>query len=372
MYLFGLSSIIPVYGDPTRNIRVAEHVLAGQPPAVFGGEVVRPPLFYLVLAAFHSVDLSFLLPPIFIILLVLVIRKIHQKVGQDFTSFALLFPPMYILGTRAFADGLTILLFGILFFYILQDHKGGVRETFLYPSLIIGALIFTREISLTLPILVVLLILVVKRTARYAMLLIPFGVATVFLAVYVGATTSGSVTPQYLSTYILLGLSRPATLNLVDGFLTLFSPIIPSQIVVGDLAGYLPGSFIQFFDFADITNVVRIGVYVLTALIFFPFLVGVICIATRARELDFARFSLSVLAYAILIWTALTVIYTGVDAFRFASPVMPLMAYFGTVGLRSIERFSPPVAWVSKGALIFGAILWAVRTLRQFMDFGAG
>jgi hypothetical protein len=361
-WLFILGWMIPPYGDPATNMRLSSNLLRFGVPLDPVSRVVRPPIFYGLLASASLLGIQFLVPPLLLTLLLMLIRKIHEDNGIPLSLFALLFPPLYIVGSRAFVESLVALGFALLYIILLKQGRWEPKHHLLL-WLTIGLLTFTKEIGLTITLFFLIMIAVDGPSRKYVSGLVSSLFFT--LAFYYYAFAAGGYT--YL---VVISLISTITFEkLLRAFFFTFSPIIPEEFTVGDLPAYVPfASVLPAAAQLWMTEGIRATIILLLLLILLPFAVGATRVALAKERERPTRLAKGVLIYSLILWFALIYSLGPVDAFRYIPMTFPLVGLFGTRGLKLIEGKAPKLSILVKAALLLGLTLWSVRSIRLHLS----
>jgi hypothetical protein len=362
-WLFVLSWMIPPYGDPALHLyRTSRNFLnLGVPFDPVAG-AIRPPIFYGLLALTSLLDISFLVPPLLLTLLFILVEKFHRDNGIPLSRFTLLFPPLYVIGSRTYLESLVALGFALLYMILLDEGQWKPKQHILL-WLTVGLLTFTKEISLTITLFFLIMIAVDGPLKKHISGLISSLFFTLAYYCYVCIVAGGPIYSCFslVSTINVEGLLR--------GFFFTFSPIIPEEFTVGDLPAYVPVASalpaeLQLWT----TQGIRATIILTSLLISLPFGIGAAQVALAKEREQPTRLAKGVLIYSLILWFALFYSLGSVDTFRYIPMTFPLVGLFGTRGLKLIEGKAPKLSILVKAALLLGLILWSVRSIRLHLS----
>jgi hypothetical protein len=358
-WLFVLSWMIPPYGDPATHLYGTSRnfLKLGVPLDPISG-AVRAPIFYGLLALTSLLGIHFLVPPLLLTLLFMLVEKIHSNNGIPLSRFTLLFPPLYVVGSRTYLESLVALGFALLYMILLDEGRWKPKQHVLL-WLTVGLLTFTKEISLTIAFFFLLMIAVDGPSRKYVSGLVSSLLFTLAFYCYVYVIAKGYM----FSAFNLI--STMSIQKLLRGFFFTFSPIIPEEFTVSDLPAYIPvASALPAELQLWATQGIRATIILTSLLIFLPFGVGAAQVALAKERGQPTRLAKGVLIYSLILWFALIYSLGSVDAFRYIPMMFPLVGLFGTRGLKLIEGKAPKLSILVKAALLLGLTLWSVRSIR--------
>jgi len=353
----------PPYGDPANHLYgTSSNFLKLGVPLDPVAAPVRPPILYGLLALTSLLGIHFLVPPLLTTLLFILIGKIHSDNDIPLSRFALLFPPLYVIGSRTYLESLVALGFALLYMVLLSEGRWKPRHHALL-WLTVGLLTFTKEISLTIALFFLIMIAVDGPSRKYISGLASSLFFALAFSYYVLIAVGGSM----YSCFSLI--STISAQKFLRAFFFTFSSIMPWEFTVSDLLAYVPAaSALPAEAQLWATQGIRAAVALASLLIFLPFAIGAAQVALAKERERPIRLAKGVLIYSLILWFGLIYAMGYVDAFRFIPMAFPLVGLFGTRGLRFVEERVPKVSGLIKAALLLDLMLWSVRSIRLHLS----
>ena len=346
--------IMPPYGDPAVVIWTSKVMsMTGFPydPVCSKSELmlcVRSPLYYSLLAisdGFYKIIPIVLTGLFFTFQIILVSYN-----GLSLSVFALMFPSIYLLFSRTYADSLTATLSTFMLIVLIKANANDSKRynvlLFLTPML----LILTRESSSALPLLLLIIFLIKPEFRNKKLLTLFFGWIAGLIVWQLYVKMSGGLSYSDFQPHL------PTIEEFYRAAITTLTPILPWEIRSEDLQAYfIPSNFAPLF-----TNLVTIIVILLGIICLIPLISSLI----HYRQID--RLILGQVIFGIAAAGGLLFLKGEIDFFRHLAYLLPAIPLLIEVGIKNIQKHTRAGAAMIKISFILMFILYFVRTVRLF------
>jgi len=352
--------ITPPYGDPAIVIWTSKIMsITGFPyDPVCTGELliqdyhkillcVRSPLYYLLLAiadGFYKI-IPIALTALFFGLQIILAR--HN--GSFLNIFGLMFPSIYLLFTRTYVDTLTTtLMTSLLIIFMKISKENRIHHKALLFSIPL-LLMLVRESSVTLPLFLIIMFLIVPGLGKKNLLIVFTGwlVGLVIWQLYI--IMSGGVSYSDFQPHI------PTLGEMYRAFMTAITPILPWEIRSEDIQAYLNISLVDSFTLS-----VTIVLHFLGLLALLPLIISL------AHFKQINKLVLGQAIFGLLMSVGLLILKGDIDFFRHLAYLLPAIPVLIEIGLREIQRHSRLTANFIRVSYVLMFTLYFVRAIRLY------
>jgi len=360
-----LTSLIPLYGDPAVVFWTSRVMsLTGFPydpvcsesvmDALGSSELVlcvRAPLYYLLLG-FLGEHYKILLISLFLTYSLLQ-ALLARELGMRLSAISLMFPPIYLLFSRTYVDGLTAIISTTLILAILwKDKLRRLSKLLLFSCPLL--MVLTRETAMLLPLFLATLTLFRRRVDKDLGLMAAGWLAGMLLYGAFIEVSSGAA-------YSDLQPHLPSGFEVYAAAMNVLTPILPWEVHREDIASYLPLQLDQNI-LGLMTFLFRAFVIVLSFLVLAP----IIFFFKRWRDAD--RVIKAQLVFALLMMGGILLVKGYLDFFRHTSYLLAIAAPILETGLSELKKASKAMSYIVEVAYIILFLLWGVRVIRLHLS----
>jgi len=311
---------------------------------------VRSPLYYLLLAIANN---SYKIVPIALTTLFFGLQIILARLsGLSLSIFGLMFPSIYLLFSRTYVDTLTTVLITALLIVLMKISKEDriLHKTplFFIPLL----LMLTRESSITLPLFLIGISLVIPEFRKKNLLIIFGGWIAGLVSWQLYIVMSGGISYSDFQPHI------PTFEEVYRAFMTAITPILPWEVRSGDIQAYLNINLGNSFT-----------PLVIAALHFLGLLgvLGVLpLIASLIRFKYMNKLILWQAIFGLLMSAGLLILKGDIDFFRHLAYLIPVTSLLIEMGLKELQKHSRLTANLVRLSYIIMFTLYLARTIRLY------
>ena len=358
--------LIPLYGDPAVVFWTSKVMLLTGFPydpvcsknvmhAIGSSELilcVRAPLYYLLLGFFGDYYKFFLISlfSIYSFFQALLAREMNTRLS----AISLMLPPIYLLFSRTYVDGLTAVISAALILAILwKDKPSKFPELLLFLCPLLMVLV--RETAMLFPLFLVILLFFRRRVSKdFGLMTAGWLIGMLLYGIFIKAS-SGVVYSDFQP-------HLPSYFEIYAAAMNVLTPILPWEIYQEDIISYLP---LQIADQSLIdlmTTVIRAMVNILSIFILVP----IVFFFRRWKYVD--QVVKSQLVFGFFMVGGVLFVKGYIDFFRHTSYLLAVAAPIVEIGLHEVERGSKVVAHIIRGAYVILFLLWSMRVIRLFLS----
>jgi len=269
--------------------------------------------------------------------------------GLSLSIFGLTFPSIYLLFSRTYVDTLTAVLITALLIVLMKISKEDriLHKTplFFIPLL----LMLTRESSITLPLFLVGISLVIPEFRKKNLLIIFGGWIAGLVSWQLYIVMSGGISYSDFQPHI------PTFKEVYRAFMTAITPILPWEIRSGDIQAYLNINLGNSF-----TPLVIAALHFLGLLRVLPLIASLI----RFKQMN--KLILWQAIFGLLMSAGLLILKGDIDFFRHLAYLMPVIPLLIEMGLKELQKHSRLTANLVRLSYIIMFTLYLARTIRLY------
>ena len=358
--------LIPLYGDPAVVFWTSKVMsLTGFPydPVcsknvmhAFGSSelilCVRAPLYYLLLGFFGDYY-KILLISLFLtysFLQALLAREVNARLS----AISLMLPPIYLLFSRTYVDGLTAVISAALILAILwRDKPSRLPKLLLFLCPLLMVLV--RETAMLFPLFLAILLLFRRRVGRdLGLMAAGWLIGMLLYGMFIKAS-SGAVYSDFQP-------HLPSHSEIYAAAMNILTPILPWEIHQEDIISYLP---LQIAD-QSLIGLMTVAIRAIVNILSIFILVPIVFFFRRWRDIDHVM--KSQLIFGFLMIGGVLFVKGYIDFFRHTCYLLAVAAPVVEMGLHEVERGSKVVAHIIRGAYVILFLLWGMRVVRLFLS----
>lgn len=311
---------------------------------------VRSPLYYLLLALsseYYKIVLIILVGLYFILQV-----RLARNSGLHSSVYGLMFPPIYLLFSRTYVDGLTVILSTTLLLSLIkleaEDDKHYQTLLFLTPLL----LMLTRESSIVLPFLLFTIILVTRNFKYKNLLMLVLGWIAGLSIYHLYINLSGGVSYSDFQPHI------PSLEEVYRAIMRVLTPIIPWEVTLEDLQEYLPLSASAYGHY--LLPILVVVIHLSAVMVLIPMVFSLIHFRTLPSVI------IGWLIFSFLVSAGLLFLKGDIDFFRHLSYLIPVASLLIEKGLTEIGKYSKFGVRFIKISFVLLFSLYLIRTVRLY------